>query len=163
MKTDKSKSNSRNTKKWDEWEVRPQKRRNRARSKTCGRKSKGKNRESVRARSSKKEKEREPLAEAQGVSCYPRMLCSNLLWYFCFCLCLCSALSGLANWYTVHQHKFCICERSWIPFLLKIILIGICMCLSACWGPACLQAFDYWRATICALSMNVTQRLFFYM
>lgn len=56
--------------------------------------------ERVRDRSTEREKEREPHAEAQGVSCCPRMLCSNLLWYFCFCLCLCSALSGLATLYT---------------------------------------------------------------
>lgn len=48
---------------------------------------------------------KEPLAEAQGVSCYPRMLCSNLLWHFCFCLCLRCVLSGLATPYTLYLNR----------------------------------------------------------
>lgn len=111
-------------------EVKPVRRNNakeRNRAKTCREKVK----ERVRARSSVREKERELLAEAQGVSCYPRMLCSNLLWYFCFCLCLCSALSGLATLYTPYLTEFCACVCS-LDFYLsedEVDTVGIYLCL----------------------------------
>lgn len=84
------------------------KERNRAKRENMQKKSERR----FRARSSERKKVREPLAEAQGVSCYPRMLCSNLLWYFCFCLCLCSALSGLATPYIPYLTEFCACVCS---------------------------------------------------